>query len=208
LKTQETSEPRSSKKRNKPHSFSSKKINYKWIFTIFFSTILITIVFSFLSSEVLNNAGYVLAFAVLAIFILIGVLFDVVGVAVTAADEKPFHSMAARKVPGAIEALRLLRSADKVSNFCNDVVGDICGIISGTTSAIIVSRLSRSFTINELVTQLVISGIVAGATVGGKALGKFFALQESTNIVHLASRIIYLFKSIKKNVLELTKRKV
>ena len=64
-----------------------------------------------------------LAFVVLACFILLGIVFDIIGVAVTAADERPFHSMAAHRTPGAREALGLIRKANKVSSFCNDVVG-------------------------------------------------------------------------------------
>jgi hypothetical protein len=77
-------------------------------------------------------------------------LFDIIGVAVTAADERPFHSMAAHKEKGAAEALYLLHNASHVSSFCNDVVGDICGIVSGTTAAVIVSRLQSALNVHSL----------------------------------------------------------
>ena len=83
------------------------------------------------SEGALDGAGLPVAFGVLVCFIGLGIVFDIIGVAVTAADERPFHSMAAHKTPGAREALGLIRRANKVSSFCNDVVGDICGIISG-----------------------------------------------------------------------------
>lgn len=111
---------------------SKKKVNIKWIITIFLSTMVISAVFSTISNMLLGQAGLVPAFFILLVIVLIGILFDIIGVAVTAADVKPFHSMAAHRVPGAQEALKLLRNAEKVSSFCNDVVGDICGIISGT----------------------------------------------------------------------------
>lgn len=199
-------EPRSTKTKKRAHS-NGKKSHWRWVITIFCATIVISITFSFVSSQLLSNAGYMLAFAVLFLFILIGILFDIIGVAVTAATVKPFHSMAARKVPGAIEALRLLRNAEKVSNFCNDVVGDVCGIISGTTSAVIVSRLIASFSLNELIFQLLMSGMVAGVTVGGKALGKSAAITHCTTIVHWTARVIYFFKTIKKKVFMLSDRK-
>ena len=52
---------------------------------------------------------------VLAVFIGLGIVFDMIGVAVTAADPRPFHSMAAHKEKGAKEALVLLRNARQVS---------------------------------------------------------------------------------------------
>ena len=87
----------------------------------------------------------------LAVFIGLGILFDIIGVAVTAADPRPFHSMAAHKEPGAKEALMLLRNAGRVSSVCNDVVGDICGIVSGTTTAVIVVRLQAALGLPESV---------------------------------------------------------
>jgi len=151
---------------------------------------------SFLSSNALANVGYFLAFILLAAFICLGVFFDIIGMSAASASEKPFHSMAARKVPGAFEALRLIRNADRVSNFCNDVVGDISGIISGTTGAVIVTRMSADFSLNTILVQLLVSGVVAGLTVGGKALGKGLALSFNVEIIHGAGRIIFFFKSL------------
>ena len=101
--------------------------------------------------------------------------------------------MAAHKEKGAGQALRLIRNADRASSFCNDVVGDISGIVSGTTSAVIVTRLTQSFNWDSVLVTLVVSGIVAGMTVGGKAVGKNFAMQHSTQIVHFVGRLLWLF---------------
>ncbi|WDC83794.1 hypothetical protein PL321_14940 [Caloramator sp. mosi_1] len=87
-------------------------------------------------------------FFVLISIIFVGIIFDIIGVAVTAAEEAPFHSLASRKVKGAKTAVKLIRNADKVSNFCNDVIGDICGVVSGAAGAIIISKLiSKGFLI-------------------------------------------------------------
>ena len=75
-----------------------------------------------------------LGIIVTLLFVLLGILFDIVGVSVTAADEAVFHSMNSRKVKGASTAVMFKKNADKVSNFCCDVVGDICGIVSGSTA--------------------------------------------------------------------------
>lgn len=143
------------------------------------------------------HSGMVTAFAILLAIVLVGIVFDVIGVAVTSADEKPFHSMASRKVPGAQNAIRLLRSAERVSSICNDVVGDICGVVSGSASATIAAQVLNNFDFSwpQAVT-LVMSALVAGLTVGGKAIGKTFAMRSATRIVHTVGRLLYALEHI------------
>jgi len=178
------------------------KADKRWIILLVTMSITISIVFTVLSERALDGSGYIVAFVVLLAFILIGILFDIIGVAVTSAVEPPFHSMASHKEKGAIEALSLLRRAEKVSSICNDVVGDISGIVSGTTAAIIVTNLNRDFSLSVMVMQLVVTGVVAGATIGGKAMGKTAAINNSTQIVLSVGKAIYfvthLFKKKKK----------
>ena len=113
----------------------------RWVVTIFFVTILISGIISLISDEVMANSGIAVAFIILLAIVLIGIIFDIIGMAVATADEKPFHSMAARKVPGAQESIALLRNAERVSSICNDVVGDICGVVSGSASATIAALI-------------------------------------------------------------------
>ena len=169
----------------------------RWVVTIFITTIAISAVISLISEEVMAISGTVTAFLILLAIILVGILFDVIGVAVTSADDKPFHSMAARKVPGSREAIQLLRNAERVSSICNDVIGDICGVVSGAASATIAARILASFEFSwpRMVT-LAMSAVVAGLTVGGKALSKGFAIKSSTKIVHTAGKAIRFFKQI------------
>ena len=132
------------------------------------------------------------AFLILLGIVLIGILFDVIGVAVTSADEKPFHSMAARKVPGAQESIRLLRNAERVSSICNDVVGDICGVVSGSASATIAGQILNHFEFSwPQAVGLIMSALVAGLTVGGKAVGKTFAIGSCTVIVQSVGKVIW-----------------
>jgi CBS domain containing-hemolysin-like protein len=133
-----------------------------------------------------------MAFLVLLVFILLGVIFDTIGVAVTAATVAPFHSMAAHKERGATEAIRLIRNAEKVSSICNDVVGDITGIISGTTSSLIVARLMKDLSTDNILLQLGLSAIVTGCIIGGKAVGKTLAINNSTTIVLDVGKLINL----------------
>ncbi len=185
----EKPDPRSKPKKKKSNG------SMRWIITIFFTTIVLSSTISFFSSTVLEKAGLVEAFLVLLLIVLLGIVFDIIGVAVMSADEKPFHSMAAKKVPGASEALRLLRNAEKVSNFCNDVIGDICGVVSGSASAVVAVRALSSLN-SETASQLLMSALVAAVTISGKACGKNIAMSRATQIVTLASKPIYYIKSL------------
>jgi len=168
-----------------------------WIITIFITTILISGIISFASAELLSGSSIAVAFLILLVIIFIGIVFDVIGVAVTSADERPFHSMAARKVPGAVESLRLLRRAERVSSICNDVIGDICGVVSGSASATIAAQVLQmgDFSWPKIVT-LIMSALVAGLTVGGKAIGKTFAIGSCTKIVSGVGRVIWAMHHI------------
>lgn len=171
--------------------------DWKWISTTVGITIGISATMSFLSNEVLSAGGIALSFVVLLGIVLLGIVFDIIGMAVTAAAEKPFHSMAAKKMPEAIVAIRLIRRAERVSSFCNDVVGDICSVVSGSASAVIMARVivgMESGAAGGI--QLLMSALVAGITVGGKAFGKALAMNNSTTIILAASRLIYGFKAI------------
>ena len=164
----------------------------RWVVTIFLVTIFVSAFISFVSDAIMEASTMAVAFVILLVIILIGILFDVIGMAVATADEKPFHSMASRKVPGAQESIRLLRNAERVSSICNDVVGDICGVISGSASATIAAQMLRNFEFSwPQLAGLLLSALAAGLTVGGKAIGKVFAVRSCTQIVHFVGRVIW-----------------
>ena len=160
-----------------------KKTNIKWLIKIVLISLVASIVFTLASTEILGNTGYIMSFAILAIFIIVGIVFDVIGIAVTAAYEAPFNSMATRRQKGATEALRLIKNANRVTCYCNDVIGDVTGIVSGTTAALIAARLMDGFNTESLLFPVLISAVVTGLTVGGKAVGKTLAFNKSTEIV-------------------------
>ena len=193
----ETSEQKDAKKKSKKKGKQEKSTG-RWAVQVFFIAVILSAVLSFASDQALDGAGIGVAFAVLLAFILLGIVFDIIGVSVTAADEKPFHSMAARKTPGAREAIGLIRKADKVSSFCNDVVGDICGIISGSTGAVIVTQLYAAFGLPSIAMSLAATALTSGLTIGGKALGKSFAIAKSTAVLQLVGRILHIFSRSKK----------
>ncbi len=183
------------KKKDGKNAVKRQKSPMVWVVTIFGLAVVISATFSFLSQQLLGASSLPGAFLILLVIIAIGVLFDIIGVAATSADERPFHSMASRKLHGAREAIRLLRSAGKVSSICNDVVGDICGIISGAAAAAIAAEaVANADDLPKTVLQLLLSALVAGLTIGGKAFGKIIAIEKSTSIVFLVGKLIYWIK--------------
>lgn len=166
-------------------------VNVRWIATISITSFLLSVLMSYTSNRALESVGNIIAFVILLVFISIGILFDIIGVASTVATEKRFHSMAARRVNGAKQAIWIVRNAEKVGSFCNDVVGDISGIISGATSAVIITRLTQDGTdVRSVILSLVITGCVSSLTIGGKAIGKTFAISHGEDIVFLTGRVL------------------
>lgn len=185
-------------KKNKKLKKEKKLIDYKWVLKISIIAFTLSIAFSLLSETVMPKVNIIIGIIILIAFIALGILFDMIGVAVTAADETPFHSMASRKVRGASIAVKFKKNADKVSSFCNDVIGDICGIISGSTGAILSITISSSMNIDPLIISLLVTAIIAALTIGGKAMGKSIAVNKSNIILYEFSKTVSLFYSTKK----------
>ncbi len=173
-----------------------KKGNGSFVLTMVIVSFSLSVLFSYGSSAALGDANIFLTLGVLCFFVLLGVLFDIIGVATTSANLKTFNSMASRKVKGAREGIWLIKNAEKVSSFCNDVIGDICGIMSGTTGALITNEIIAATHWHPAVIPLFVTGVIAAATIGGKALGKTVAVRSSDSVVHMAGRVLYFFKKI------------
>lgn len=179
------------KQRKKQKNSFLSKVNWKWVGTITVLSFLISISMSYLSNEALSSVNNIAAFFILLLFILLGIVFDIVGVAATSVTEKELHSMAAKKVKGAKQAVWLSRNAEKVASICNDVVGDISGIISGATGAVIIANVTQGLSpLPTTVISLTITGCIAAMTIGGKATGKAFGISNSVAIIHTAGRIL------------------
>ncbi len=163
-----------------------------WIIAIILWSFFLAIAVSFISETLIIKTNLIVTLIILVIIISIGVLFDTIGVAVTACSEVPLNSMAARKIKGAKEAIRLLKNADKVSNFCNDVIGDICGIVSGAIGAILVFRiLIINPTLESALLSAAVTGFISSLTIGGKATGKNIAIKRCESIVLKTGYAVY-----------------
>ncbi|GAA0443708.1 hypothetical protein GCM10008983_21210 [Lentibacillus halophilus] len=163
--------------------------------TIAVITFVLAAIFSVVSESILSNVIWVLGLVIVFIIVCIGVTFDMLGIAATAANEKPFHAMAAEKITGAKESVKIIRNADKFASFCNDVIGDISGVVSGTASATVVLQLAEIFGKGEgselqIILSVVLTSLVAALTVGGKAVGKYAAINSSTSLIFFAGKMV------------------
>ena len=184
-----------SKKAAKKPIKSKKLVDMKWIMTVTTLAFLISLFFSLISESTIPNANSVIATIVILLFIGIGILFDMIGVAITVADIQTFNSMATKKVRGASLAVKLIKNNEKASSFCNDVIGDICGIISGSAGVALSNILAQTLNINLFIVSLFITAIIAALTIGGKAIGKATAINKSTMILYQFSKYAsYLYK--------------
>ena len=121
------------------------KEQIKWFIQVFIMTFILSMLFSYISANGVSNLSLIPAILILILVIGIGIFFDIIGVAVTVANEHEFHAKASKKIEGSKASIKLIRNAPKVANICADVIGDICGVLSGAISALIAMKITEQF---------------------------------------------------------------
>lgn len=178
--------------KKKDREKKQKKERIKWIVTAFLLSFFITAVISTGTGEIAEIANVYVSLILLIFFIFLGVLFDVIGLAVATADPSPFHSMAAQRLKSGKKAVWLCNNSAKVSSFCNDIIGDICGVVSGAMGTGIAAKLfigTGAFWLTLSLTSL-----IAAMTIGFKAIGKNIAITNSEKIVLTVAKILCGFR--------------
>lgn len=175
-----------------------EKKHILWGLFVTIASFILSIFILFASTSIFKSIIPSFAFLVVSGIILVGIVFDVIGISVTAADETPFHSMASKKLKGAKQSILLLRNAPKVSSFCNDVVGDICSVVSGAAGTAIVYKVFANST-NISFYEVILGAIIAAFTVGGKAFAKNIGINNANYIVYKVGRVLAVFQGKKKN---------
>lgn len=162
-------------------------------FALFVSALTIPLGILFDTSTIfLNRSPWIVGVLIVVAIVLVGVLFDMLGLAAAAARETPFHAMASKKVFGARNAIKIVRNAEKVSSLCSDVVGDIAGVLSGAGALAVSVQLINAIHVygwHREAVSILLTALITALTVGAKAIGKTFAIQSPTPIVLMAARI-------------------
>lgn len=168
----------------------------RWAAWVSLLTAILALGFSVTSTSLLSGFSWSGGLLIVLVIVAIGVVFDMLGIAATAAREEPFHAMAAKKIPGSKHAIGILRRADQFSNFCNDVVGDISGIVSGAAAFAVVSALVVQMEMigDRRLYDVLLVSIISALTVGGKALGKAFSIRYANWIIFQVGKIFYFLE--------------
>lgn len=166
----------------------------KWLLTVLLLSFILSIVMSITSEGIIPNVNVVIGIIIILLFIFISVIFDMIGVAITAQDETPFHSMASKKIKGSTHSVKLLKNSDKLASICNDVIGDVCGVVSGSAGVLVANTISESFDINKSLVVLITTAIIASLTITGKAYGKTIAINNSKQITEKVGKVLHKFQ--------------
>lgn len=188
--------------KNKKKQKSKKKHKYAWLvwgISVFFLSLALTILFSFLTEVVIKNSAAAICVVVLLVLLVLNISCDVLANAIVSCNLEAFHAMASNKIKGAKRAVTFCKNATKLSSIFADVIGDICGIVSGAAgAALAVSIAVNGGTTVELIASIGVSAVIGALTVGGKALFKHFAIKFNKQIVFGFSKFTTLFKREKR----------
>ena len=173
---------------------STKSPWYLWGIKIFVLSFILTIIFSFFTEMIISNSSLIVCCIVLLFLLIINIICDVLATAVTSCHVNPFLAMASSKIKGAKMAVYMCKNSHKFASICADVVGDICGIISGSAgAALVLIILLNNHSTKNVFYSIIISSIIAAFTVGGKAFGKTFAIKNNQKIVFFFAKIFAFF---------------
>lgn len=164
--------------------------NKSWVIKAFLFTFLICLLISGISNTIASNSNIVVLLIITIIIIFIGIVFDIIGTAVLTANEATFHAKASNKIDGSKESIKLIKNSSNIANFCNDIIGDICGIVSGSMGAMIAIYFANKLSVSPTITALIVSSIISSIMVGGKAIGKNIAVKKSDKIIFTVGKIL------------------
>ena len=170
------------------------KTNYKWILTVFILSLVFAMFFTFVSETIISNVSLLVGVIITLILVFIGIICDMVGVAVSTTKLEPFNAMAAKKIKEAKTAITLIKNKDKVSSVFCDVIGDVCGVITGSAGAAIIAGVVIKSSLNILLVSVIIMGMLSTITITGKAIGKNIAINNNIKITRMVAKIICIFK--------------
>ena len=171
-----------------------KESKVKWIITVLILSFVLSILMSLGSNMVIPKINIYVGIVIILLFIFISIVFDMIGVAITAAEERPFHSMASKRVKGSTHSVKLLKNSDKLASICNDVIGDVCGVVSGSAGVLVANTLADMMNKDVAIIVLITTAVIASLTITGKALGKSIAIKNSEKITFRVGKIVSIFK--------------
>lgn len=187
-------------KQNKKKNNKKKKIPawLSWGLSVFFLSFALTVLFSFLTEISIKGSPVYVCVIALIVLLVLNIGCDVLANAIMTCNPDAFYAMASNKIKGAKRAVTLCRNATRLGSIFADVIGDICGIVSGAAGTALVVHIAVSgSTTAELIASIGVSAVIGALTVGGKAIFKHFAVKFNKQIVFGFAKFTTWFKKEK-----------
>ncbi len=165
-----------------------KKNNIGWSVKTFVLSISLSIIFSMLSQSLFPKLSIFLSIFIIFFFIFVSVIFDMIGMAVTSINKTKLLKFEGE--PGYKTALKLCEHTEKVASFCGDVIGDICGILSGAGGVSLVLSMNIHDSNVYFLETCHVSSIIAGLTIFGKAIMKGYSVEHCDKVVMKTGQIM------------------
>lgn len=176
------------------------RLRLGWPIKVLILTFCFSIAFSLFSQLISSKVGIILSVVIIFAFLAIGVIFDIVGVATTVCNKEVFQSLSQKGDRIAKVAYGFVKNSEKVSSFCCDIIGDICGVLSGSAGAALIVKVHFNLSSSGmLLISTITSAVIASLTVFFKALGKTLAINRSHSIVYKMCKILSFFIKRMKN---------
>ncbi len=176
---------------------NKKRSKYSWLIwgiSVFFMSFALTVVFSFITEVAVKDSAAAICVTVLLVLLVLNIGCDVLANAIISCSPESYHAMASKKIKGAKRAVTLCRNSEKLSSIFADVIGDICGIVSGAAGTALVVHIAVAGTAGELIASIGVSAAIGAFTVGGKAIFKNFAIKFNRQIVFGFAKFTTFFK--------------
>lgn len=175
-----------------PKNGTSMKESLKSALSIGMMGFIVAVIFSGPVGTILQEVTPLTAAFIIAATIALAILADIFAIAATVSDAAPLNAMATDRVPGAKEALIIVRNASRVNSIFSDVIGDVAGTMSGVVATPIIYGIRDAYPgVPSSVASMLVIGLVAFFTIGGKAAEKSFAVKASTSIILWVGKTIY-----------------
>ncbi|MDE7181617.1 MAG: hypothetical protein K2O41_01115 [Clostridia bacterium] len=168
-----------------------------WGLGVLVLSFILTVFFSFLTEISVKDSPAFVCIIVLVVLLFLNIICDVLANAIISCSPEAFHAMASKKIKGAKRAVTFCRNATKLSSIFADVIGDICGIVSGAAGTALVVHFALNGSIYEIIASIGVSAIIGALTVGGKAIFKHFAIKYNKQIVFGFAKFTTFFKKEK-----------
>ena len=174
---EESQAPKDSKKQElKKHKGKKKKkvpVWLSWGLTILILSFILSVLFSLLTEISVNGSPVYVCIIVLVVLLVLNVGCDIIANAVVSCDVDGFNAR---------RAVSFCKNAEKIGSIFSDVIGDICGIVSGSAGAVLAGFFIVNDSVEGMVISIMISAVISALTVGGKAFAKPIALKYNSKI--------------------------